>query len=160
MLSYCVQHNRFYAPQVFLATGQSTSNALLSAVIIGLVNVAATVVAIVAVDKMGRRFLLLQGGVQMVITQVTCWGVLVFSVALRLRRCLCSPYHTPHLPTRPSPLLSLPLSLLLPPSPMLLCQVVVAVLLKHMTEGVTSHAMSMSLVSMICLYVAAFAWSW
>jgi len=61
---------RFYAPQVFLATGQSTSSALLSSVIIGLVNVAATLVAIVAVDRMGRRFLLLQGGAQMVATQV------------------------------------------------------------------------------------------
>jgi uncharacterized protein (DUF2342 family) len=55
---------------VFLATGQSTTNALLSSVIIGLVNVAATVVAILAVERLGRRFLLLQGGVQMVITQV------------------------------------------------------------------------------------------
>jgi hypothetical protein len=56
---------------VFVAAGQSTSNALLSAVIIGLVNVAATGVAAVAVDRAGRRFLLLQGGVQMVVTQVT-----------------------------------------------------------------------------------------
>lgn len=63
---------RFYAPQVFLATGASTSNALLSSVIIGLVNVAATVVAILAVDRLGRRFLLLQGGAQMVVTQVGC----------------------------------------------------------------------------------------
>jgi hypothetical protein len=61
---------RFYAPQVFLATGASTSNALLSSVIIGLVNVAATIVAILAVDRLGRRFLLLQGGAQMVVTQV------------------------------------------------------------------------------------------
>lgn len=62
--------NRFYAPQVFVAAGQSTSNALLSAVIIGLVNVAATGVAAVAVDRAGRRFLLLQGGAQMIVTQV------------------------------------------------------------------------------------------
>lgn len=61
---------RFYAPQVFLATGASTSNALLSSVIIGLVNVAAIIVAILAVDRLGRRFLLLQGGAQMVVTQV------------------------------------------------------------------------------------------
>lgn len=55
---------------MFVAAGQSTSNALLSAVIIGLVNVAATGVAAVAVDRAGRRFLLLQGGAQMVVTQV------------------------------------------------------------------------------------------
>ena len=57
-----------------MAAGQSTSNALLSAVIIGLVNVAATGVAAVAVDRAGRRFLLLQGGAQMVITQVNTWS--------------------------------------------------------------------------------------
>ncbi|CAN1284473.1 Sugar carrier protein C [Linum perenne] len=47
--------------------------ALMSAVITGIVNVAATMVSIYGVDKWGRRFLFLEGGVQMLICQV-CIG--------------------------------------------------------------------------------------
>ncbi|KAJ8466677.1 hypothetical protein OPV22_029229 [Ensete ventricosum] len=42
----------------------------MSAVISGLVNVIATFVSIITVDKVGRRVLFLQGGVQMVISQI------------------------------------------------------------------------------------------
>eukprot|EP00775_Hariotina_reticulata_P001911 gene1911-2244_t len=66
----------FYAPQLFQAAGQGADAALLSSVINGAVNVISTVVAIVAVDRLGRKFLFIQGGVQMIICEVVV-GVLV-----------------------------------------------------------------------------------
>ncbi|KAM7254619.1 hypothetical protein ACFE04_003999 [Oxalis oulophora] len=59
----------FYAPVLFNTIGFKDDASLMSAVITGVVNVAATVVAIVVVDKLGRRFLFLQGGVQMLLCQ-------------------------------------------------------------------------------------------
>jgi MFS transporter, SP family, sugar:H+ symporter len=62
----------FYAPVLFKTIGFGNNASLLSAVIIGLVNVFATFVSIYSVDKVGRRALFLQGGVQMLICQVQC----------------------------------------------------------------------------------------
>jgi MFS family permease len=45
----------FYAPQLFQAAGHSAESALLSTVITGAVNLGATFVAIVLVDRIGRR---------------------------------------------------------------------------------------------------------
>ncbi|XP_022955194.1 sugar carrier protein C isoform X2 [Cucurbita moschata] len=59
----------FYAPVLFNTIGFGSDAALMSAVITGCVNVAATVVSIYGVDKWGRRFLFLEGGVQMFICQ-------------------------------------------------------------------------------------------
>lgn len=42
---------RFYAPQLFEATGAGTQAALLAAVVTGVVNVVSTLVAIVVVDR-------------------------------------------------------------------------------------------------------------
>ena len=64
----------FYAPVLFNTIGFGDDASLMSAVITGVVNVAATLVSIYGVDKWGRRFLFLEGGVQMLICQV-----LVFS---------------------------------------------------------------------------------
>lgn len=60
----------FYAPVLFKTLGFGDDASLMSAVITGLVNVVATFVSIITVDKVGRRALFLQGGVQMVISQV------------------------------------------------------------------------------------------
>ncbi|CAI0415427.1 unnamed protein product [Linum tenue] len=43
---------------------------LMSAVITGLVNVFATFISILAVDRLGRRALFLEGGIQMIVSQV------------------------------------------------------------------------------------------
>ncbi|KAA0056939.1 sugar carrier protein C-like [Cucumis melo var. makuwa] len=59
----------FYAPVLFNTIGFGNDAALMSAVITGVVNVASTVVSIYGVDKWGRRFLFLEGGVQMLICQ-------------------------------------------------------------------------------------------
>ncbi|XP_042061942.1 sugar carrier protein C-like [Salvia splendens] len=60
----------FYAPVLFKTIGFGSDAALMSAVITGGVNVLATVVSIYYVDKLGRRFLFIQGGIQMLICQV------------------------------------------------------------------------------------------
>ncbi|CAL9078305.1 unnamed protein product [Musa textilis] len=60
----------FYAPVLFKTLGFGNDASLMSAVISGLVNVVATFVSIITVDKVGRRALFLQGGVQMVISQI------------------------------------------------------------------------------------------
>ncbi|KAL0407332.1 UNVERIFIED_CONTAM: Sugar carrier protein C [Sesamum latifolium] len=68
----------FYAPVLFKTIGFGSDNALMSAVITGGVNVLATIISIYGVDKWGRRFLFIEGGVQMLICQVVvaiCIGV-------------------------------------------------------------------------------------
>ncbi|XP_065019179.1 sugar transport protein MST3-like [Musa acuminata AAA Group] len=60
----------FYAPVLFKTIGFGSEASLMSAVISGLVNVFATFVSIFTVDKLGRRKLFLQGGIQMIICQI------------------------------------------------------------------------------------------
>lgn len=60
----------FYAPVLFQTMGFKNDASLLSAVITGSVNVLSTCVSIYAVDKCGRRGLLLQACFQMLISQV------------------------------------------------------------------------------------------
>jgi hypothetical protein len=61
----------FYAPQLFKTIGFGDNASLLSALITGGINVLATIVSIYGTDKWGRRFLFLEGGIQMFIFQVT-----------------------------------------------------------------------------------------
>lgn len=60
----------FYAPVLFKTVGFGSSASLASAVITNLVNFLATFVAMFIVDKIGRRALFLEGGFQMLVTQV------------------------------------------------------------------------------------------
>ncbi|KAM1610086.1 hypothetical protein ACFXTN_020524 [Malus domestica] len=60
----------FYAPVLFQTVGFKSDASLYSAVITGAVNVLSTVVSIYFVDKAGRRVLLLEGGVQMFLSQL------------------------------------------------------------------------------------------
>ncbi|KAG6393993.1 hypothetical protein SASPL_144569 [Salvia splendens] len=60
----------FYAPVLFKTIGFGASASLMSAIVTGAVNVGATLVSIVIVDRWGRRFLFLQGGIQMLICQI------------------------------------------------------------------------------------------
>ncbi|KNA15552.1 hypothetical protein SOVF_097380 [Spinacia oleracea] len=60
----------FYAPVLFNTLGFGGNASLYSAVITGAVNVLSTIVSIYSVDKLGRRILLLQAGVQMFLSQV------------------------------------------------------------------------------------------
>ncbi|KAL1810480.1 hypothetical protein DCAR_0730181 [Daucus carota subsp. sativus] len=69
----------FYAPVLFRTIGFGMSASLMSALITGGVNAAATVVSIASVDKFGRRFWFLEGGIQMIICQI------IVSVAIGVR---------------------------------------------------------------------------
>ena len=60
----------FYAPVLFKTLGFGDDASLMSAVITGVVNVVATMVSVYCVDKLGRKALFLEGGVQMIICQV------------------------------------------------------------------------------------------
>ncbi|KAK8930805.1 Sugar carrier protein C [Platanthera zijinensis] len=60
----------FYAPVLFKILGLGKQAALMSSVITGIVNMAANIVSIVSVDKVGRRALFLEGGLQMFISQI------------------------------------------------------------------------------------------
>ncbi|KAG5540430.1 hypothetical protein RHGRI_020591 [Rhododendron griersonianum] len=60
----------FYAPVLFKTLGFGDDAALMSAVITGFVNCVATLASIVSVDRLGRRFLFLEGGTQMFLCQV------------------------------------------------------------------------------------------
>ncbi|KAK9134374.1 hypothetical protein Syun_013704 [Stephania yunnanensis] len=66
----------FYAPVLFTTLGFGGNAALLSSVITGGINVLATIVSIVSVDRLGRRFLFMEGGLQMLIFQIAI-GVLI-----------------------------------------------------------------------------------
>jgi len=70
----------FYAPVLFNTVGFGGNASLYSAVIIGAVNVLSTLVSIYSVDKLGRRMLLLEAGVQMFLSQVVIAVVLGIKV--------------------------------------------------------------------------------
>ena len=60
----------FFAPFLLKSLGLGEDVALLLTIIAGIVNVLATFAAIFLVDKLGRRILFLEGGIQMTICQV------------------------------------------------------------------------------------------
>ncbi|KAK1440332.1 hypothetical protein QVD17_06157 [Tagetes erecta] len=69
----------FYTPVLFKTMGFGDNASLLSALITGSVNMLATIVSILLVDKWGRRFWFLIGGAQMLICQV----VITTAVAMK-----------------------------------------------------------------------------
>ncbi|CAN6337677.1 unnamed protein product [Urochloa humidicola] len=69
----------FYAPVLFNTLGFRAESAFYSEVIIGAVNALSTLVSVHAVDRAGRRMLLLEGGVYMFLSQAT------FAVVLRIK---------------------------------------------------------------------------
>ncbi|CAD6226138.1 unnamed protein product [Miscanthus lutarioriparius] len=72
----------FYAPVLFQTMGLGKDSSLLSAVVTGGVNVVSTVVSIILVDKVGRRKLLLEACVRMLVAQTAVGGIML--VHLRL----------------------------------------------------------------------------
>ncbi|WOL17704.1 sugar carrier protein C-like [Canna indica] len=60
----------FYAPVLFKTIGFGSQASLMSAVITGSINMVSTFISIATVDKVGRRALFFQGGIQMIICQV------------------------------------------------------------------------------------------
>jgi SP family arabinose:H+ symporter-like MFS transporter len=65
----------FYAPVIFQHAGASTDAAFLQAVYVGLVNLAFTVVAILLIDRLGRRPLLMWGTAGIALSMgLMAWG--------------------------------------------------------------------------------------
>ncbi|KAK1304119.1 Sugar carrier protein C [Acorus calamus] len=69
----------FYAPVLYKTIGFGSNASLMSAVISGVVHVFATFVSIFTVDKWGRRFLFLEGGAQMLVSQITVGTLIAVS---------------------------------------------------------------------------------
>ncbi|KAM6543916.1 hypothetical protein CsatB_008363 [Cannabis sativa] len=65
----------FYAPILFQSVGLGNDSALIAAIILGLVNLGAILVSSFVVDRYGRRFLFIVGGIQMFLCQVAVAGV-------------------------------------------------------------------------------------
>ena len=61
----------FYSPNLFQSVGLGNDAALLSTLILGLVNLASILVSTFVVDRFGRRFLFIVGGIQMLVCQVS-----------------------------------------------------------------------------------------
>lgn len=101
----------FYVPVLFRSLGKGAESALLNTVIVGAVNVVATLVAIFTVDRLGRIFWFIEGGIQMLVS-------------------------------------------------MIVTAVVLAVEFSKYTDGVLPSSTAIGVLVVICVFVAAFAWSW
>eukprot|EP00775_Hariotina_reticulata_P013342 gene13342-13470_t len=66
----------FYAPQLFDALGSSRKQALLTHVIIGVVNVVTTLVAVFTVDSLGRVFWMVEASTHMMLCEIAV-GVVI-----------------------------------------------------------------------------------
>jgi sugar porter (SP) family MFS transporter len=66
----------YYAPTIFKQTSFTDDKALLMTGLIGCVNVVATIPAVIFIDKVGRRFLLLVGSIIMAVSMVSI-GILM-----------------------------------------------------------------------------------
>lgn len=70
----------YYAPRIFESMGAAKDASMLQTVVMGLVNVIFTVVAIVTVDKWGRKILLLIGSIGMAIGMFAIAGLAYFEI--------------------------------------------------------------------------------
>ncbi|TKY74367.1 Sugar transport protein 5 [Spatholobus suberectus] len=66
----------FYSPNLFQSVGLGHDAALLSAIILGAVNLASLLVSTAIVDRFGRRFLFITGGICMLVSQIAVSVVL------------------------------------------------------------------------------------
>ncbi|RAL54441.1 hypothetical protein DM860_001569 [Cuscuta australis] len=67
----------FYAPVLFQTIGLGADASLISSVITGGVNAAATFITIGFVDRLGRKFLLVEGALQMLVCQCLAGAILM-----------------------------------------------------------------------------------
>ncbi|XP_050224334.1 hexose carrier protein HEX6-like [Mercurialis annua] len=66
----------FYAPLLFRTIGLGENASLLSSIVTGVVGSAATLISMLIVDKLGRRALLIFGGIQMFVAQVIVGSIM------------------------------------------------------------------------------------
>ncbi len=60
----------YYAPEIFKSMGSGTDSALLQTIIVGIINLSFTVLAIMTVDKFGRKPLLIGGALVMAVSML------------------------------------------------------------------------------------------
>lgn len=60
----------YYAPEIFKSMGSGTDSALLQTIVVGVVNLSFTVLAILTVDKFGRKPLLIIGALVMAVSML------------------------------------------------------------------------------------------
>ena len=60
----------YYAPEIFKSMGSGTDTALLQTIIVGIINLSFTVLAILTVDKFGRKPLLITGALIMAVSML------------------------------------------------------------------------------------------
>ncbi len=97
----------YYGPKIFAAAGLANADALYAQVIIGVVNVLFTGIAIYQSDKLGRKPLLILGGLSGIISALVvvgaCFytdytnGPLLLGMLLLFIACFCSFFGTDHL---------------------------------------------------------------
>lgn len=72
----------FYSPNLFQSVGLGNNGALLSAVILGLVNLASILVSTAFVDRFGRRFLFITGGILMLVCLIVVSALLALTTGI------------------------------------------------------------------------------
>ncbi|WP_165021049.1 D-xylose transporter XylE [Dysgonomonas sp. ZJ279] len=60
----------YYAPEIFKSMGSGTDSALLQTIIVGIINLSFTVLAIMTVDRFGRKPLLITGALVMAVSML------------------------------------------------------------------------------------------
>ncbi|KAF7829933.1 sugar transport protein 5 [Senna tora] len=69
----------FYSPNLFQSVGFGNDAALLSTIILGVVNLGSIMVSSAVVDRFGRRFLFIVGGIQMLVCEIAVAVVLALA---------------------------------------------------------------------------------
>ncbi|XP_015885383.2 sugar transport protein 5 [Ziziphus jujuba] len=83
----------FYSPVMFQSVGFGNDSALIGAIILGLVNLCSILVSSYVVDRYGRRFLFLIGGIQMFVCQVAVALVLMVATGVSGTRQIAEGYN-------------------------------------------------------------------
>lgn len=78
----------YYAPEIFKSMGSGTDTALLQTIIVGTVNLLFTVLAIMTVDKFGRKPLMLIGALGMAVAMFALGGAF-FSKSVGIFALIC-----------------------------------------------------------------------
>lgn len=78
----------YYAPEIFKNMGSGTDTALLQTIIVGSVNLLFTILAILSVDKLGRKPLMIIGALGMAISMFVLGGTF-FSKSVGLLALVC-----------------------------------------------------------------------
>ena len=73
----------YYAPEIFKTMGAATDTALMQQIIVGAVNLTFTIIAILTVDKFGRRPLMIVGALVMALSMCHVVGTGLLGAAFR-----------------------------------------------------------------------------